>query len=893
MTLAQGTRLGPYEILSAIGAGGMGEVYKARDTRLDRPVAIKVLPSDVSSSQEQRQRFEREARAISKLSHPHICALFDVGREGENEYLVMELLEGETLSDRLSRGPLPLEQTLRYGAQIADALDKAHRQGIVHRDLKPGNVMLTKSGVKLLDFGLAKAIAPEASPSDLTSNPTAAARSDLTQEGTLLGTLPYMAPEQLEGKEADERTDIFALGATLYEMASGRKAFSGASRASLISSILRDEPGAVSQIEVTAPRALDRLIGRCLAKDPDRRWQSAADVGLELESIGEGGQVQGESPALRRKRIEWIWPIGLALLVGALAWFAGRRLAPAPGATRASRLSVLPPEGASLLLQEAPALSPDGSRLAFVAVDASGRNLLYVRPLDSLTATALPDTEGARMPFWAPDGRSLGFFAEGKLKTIQAAGGHSQTLCDAPTARGGTWNAEGAILFVPSPPQPPQVISASGGEAKPVPMGELAVGPFRRSPYFLPDGRHYLYLAYNRAPEKNAIWVGSLDSKDSRRLVSSQSSAAYAAPGYLVFRRDKELVAQRFDPDKLELRGDPVALVSDVGFNPITLLTLFAVSNDGTLAYLPANSMKSQLAWIGRDGKQIGLIGSPGYRNSLSLSADGRRAAYDEASANGDLDVWTFDMDRGVPSRITFDPGTDFFPVLSPDGSRVVFSSMRGAPPTLYEKMTSGAAAEQPIFQQGRPQLPATWSADGRFLVYGVLDPKTKWDVWVLPMSGDRRPFPFAQTGSDERAAEVSPDGNWMAYASNESGNSEIYVRPFGGGPGKWQVSRDGGFQPHWRHDGRELFFLANDSRIMAVQVRSRPPAFEAGAPTPLFRAAMAGGLESQSTWNTYAPSPDGQRFLISTFGERANGAPIALILGWDAEVRKDTPRRQ
>ncbi len=722
----------------------MGEVYKARDARLDRTVAIKVLPSAVVASPEQRQRFEREARTISKLSHPHICGLHDVGREGETEYLVMEYLEGETLADRLARGALPLEQTLRYGSQIADALDKAHRQGIVHRDLKPGNVMLTKSGVKLLDFGLAKATAPETSPSDLTSNPTAAARSDLTQEGSLLGTLPYMAPEQLEGREADARTDIFALGATLYEMASGRKAFSGASRASLISSILRDEPGPVSRIEVTAPRALDRLIGRCLAKDPERRWQSAADVGLELEGVAEGGQVEGESPAFRRKRIDWMWPIGLALLVGALAWFAGRRLAPAPGATRERRLSLLPPEGASLLLQEAPALSPDGSRIAFVAVDASGKNLLYVRPLDSLTATALSDSEGARQPFWAPDGRSLGFFAGGKLKTIPATGGRSQTLSDAPTARGGTWNSQGTILFVPSPPQPPHVISASGGEAKPVPLGGegSAAGRYQRFPHFLPDGRHYLYLAFKRAPEKSAICVGSLDSTESRCLVSAQSSAAYAAPGYLVYRREAELLAQRFDLDKLELRGDPVPIVSGIGFNPITLGTLFSVSNDGTLAYLPAEAMKSQLAWIGRDGKQIGLAGSPGYHNSLSLSSDGRLAAYDEASANGDLDIWTFDMERGVPSRITFDPGTDFFPVLSPDGSRVVFSSLRGAPPALFEKMTSGAAAEKPILPQGLPQLPTTWSPDGRFLVYGVLDPKTKWDVWVLPMFGDRRPFP-------------------------------------------------------------------------------------------------------------------------------------------------------
>ncbi|MGE5278228.1 MAG: hypothetical protein ACM3SU_14610, partial [Acidobacteriota bacterium] len=648
-------------------------------------------------------------------------------------------------------------------------------------------------------------------------------------------------------------------------------------------------------IEATAPRALDRVIRRCLAKDPERRWQSAGDVGLELAWLAEGAPGEAEEPRRGpRRTVGWIGTIALALVVGAFGWVAGRRLArPPAAAARASRVSLLPPKNVALVLQEAPALSPDGTRIAFAALDGSGKNLLYIRSLDSLTAVALADTEGARMPFWSPDGRSLGFFAQGKLKTIEAAGGRSQTLADAPTPRGGTWNSEGTILFVPSPPQPPHMISASGGEAKPVPLGEPpGKGPFRRSPYFLPDGRHYLYLAWDRNPEENAIYVGSIDSKDSKRLVGSRSTAAYAAPGYLLFLRGNELVAQRFDAGKLELSGNPVPIVPDVGLNAITFHSLFSVSNDGKLAYFPANASLTQLAWIGRDGKLIERIGSPGFRNSLSLSADARLAACDEASVAGDLDIWVLEMGRAAPSRVTFDPGTDFFPVLSPDGSRVVFSSIRGSPPALYEKLTSGAAAEQPLFHQDRPQLATSWSADGRFLTYAVIDPKNKWDIWVLPMAGERVPFLFAGSPFNEHAGEISPDGSFMAYASDESGRSEIYVRPFPNGPGKWQVSRDGGYQPHWRRDGRELFYLLADGRVVAVEVRSRPPAFETGASTPLFRAPMASVLETMYGWNTYAASADGQRFLINMLAEDAQGTPITLVIDWDAELSKEMPRR-
>ena len=888
MAITPGTRLGPYEILSPLGAGGMGEVWKARDTRLGRTVAIKVLPSHLSSSPEVRQRFEREAKTISQLSHPHICALYDVGHQDGVEYLVMEYLEGETLAERLARGPLPLEQTLRYGVEIADALDRAHRSGTVHRDLKPGNVMLTKSGVKLLDFGLAKLREEEGEPVASPLSVLATRSAPLTGVGTVLGTVQYMAPEQLEGKSADARADIFALGAVLYEMITGRKAFTGSSQASLITAIMSSEPAPVSTLQPTTPPALDRLVKTCLAKNREDRWQNAHDVALELKGISEGtGFVElGGASSARRKTNDRVRLGVAALLVGALAWAAGRYVQQAPIPSRASKLSVLPPEKTTLGLQEAPALSPDGRRLAFVALDSSGKSLLYIRPLDSLTAAALTDTESASMPFWSPDGRSLGFFAKGKLKTIEVAGGRSQTLCDAPIARGGTWNQEGMILFVPSPPQPPHLISASGGKAKPVASaGTTGVAPYRRSPYFLPDGRHYLYLEYNRAPEQNAICVGSLDSKNSKRLVSSRSTAAYAPPGYLIFRRETALMAQRFDAKTLELRGDPFPIVPEIGFNPITLHTLFSVSNDGTLAYVLAGATKTQLTWFGRDGKEIGPVGLPGYYNSLSLSSDARRIAYDQASPKGDLDIWILETEPVIASRFTFGPGADFFPVWSPDGSRIVFSSLRGAPPTLYQKLTSGAGAEEPILKPDRPKIPTSWSIDGRFLVFGILDPKTKWDVWVLPMFGDRRPFPFAETEFDERTGEISPDGHWMAYASDESGNPEVYVRPFPSGPGKWQVSRDGGAEPHWRRDGKELFYLSGDKRLVAVEVKADPPAFHAGVSTPLFVARLT-GLE-QAAWNRYAVTADGERFLVNKIGEDPAGMSITVSLNWAAEATK------
>ncbi|HSS45480.1 MAG TPA: protein kinase, partial [Thermoanaerobaculia bacterium] len=554
MTLAAGTRLGPYEITGALGAGGMGEVYRARDTRLERTVAVKVLPSHLSASPEVRQRFEREAKTISQLSHPHICALYDVGREGDTEYLVMELLEGETLSERLAKGPLPLEQTLRYGIETADALDKAHRQGIVHRDLKPGNVMLTKSGVKLLDFGLAKAMAPPAPRGSLTALPT---QQGLTQEGTILGTFQYMAPEQLEGKETDTRSDIFAFGAVLYEMATGRKAFSGSSQASLITAIMSSEPASISSVQPMTPPALDRVVKTCLAKDPDDRWQTAHDVMLQLKWIAEGGSqagVPGPIVARRKSRERLAWGMAAVAFLMALAavsaflYLQDRREAP-----RMVRSSILLPEKLRFDLGTVPvAVSPDGRRIAFAASDAEGKKLLWVRSLDALSAQPLAGTDGACCPFWSPDGRFLGFFASGKLKKVEASGGPAQTLCDAPNNRGGTWNRAGEIAFAPAARDPIQRVPSSGGAATPATKLDSSRGEIsHRWPFFLPDGRHFLYFAmgafYGPKAVSNGIYVGSLDSQERRLLLRADSNVAYAPPGYLLFLRERTLMAQPFN----------------------------------------------------------------------------------------------------------------------------------------------------------------------------------------------------------------------------------------------------------------------------------------------------------------------------------------------------------
>jgi eukaryotic-like serine/threonine-protein kinase len=868
----------------------MGEVYKARDGRLDRVVAIKVLPSNLSSSVEVRQRFEREARTISQLSHSHICAIFDVGRENDVDFLVMEYLEGETLSARLTKGPLPLEQTLRYGIEIADALDKAHRQGIVHRDLKPANVMLTKTGIKLLDFGLAKVVPSASSASNLTSLPT---QQGLTQEGTILGTFQYMAPEQLEGKEADARSDIFAYGAVLYEMATGRKAFSAASQASLITAIMSSEPPSISSVQPMAPLSLDRVVRTCLAKDPEERWQSVADIKRELRWIGEGASGAG-MPApgvtVRRSRRPWTWA-GWAvavLAVVAAAVLAVRGPGRAAGFPVTMRSSIALAEKSSL---RSISLSPDGTRLAFVARDASGKNLLWIRALGTLSEQPLPGTENPAFPFWSPDGRSIGFFAEGKLKRIDAAGGPPRTLANASVGRGGSWSREGVILFSPVTDGGLYRVSASGGAATPVTKLDAARGESsHRWPYFLPDGRHFLYLVSSfgsgEEKQKMGIYARSLESGQETLLVPAKSPMTFVAPGQLLYLRDRNLFAQPFDPASLRLTGEPVAVAENVRYFSQTAGALFTASDNGLLVYqTESGAVACRLAWLDRSGREIGSVPTDGDPANPRLSPDGERLALDVTDRrSGNVDVWIYRLSGGIGTRVTSNAAIDGSPMWSPDGKRLVFMSLRLGHPDLYEIDPNGVGSEALIVRSDRTKYPSDWSPDGRLILFRVNDATSNFELWTLPAAGERTPAPFLKPAFGVSNGQFSPDGRWVAYATNESGRWEIAVSPFPGPGGSWKISSAGGTEPRWRRDGKELYYIAPDGKLMAVEVKAGT-SFEAGEARPLFATRRREPIWSADLFS-YDVAADGQRFLVNTETTEAAAAPLTAVVNWAPGVK-------
>jgi eukaryotic-like serine/threonine-protein kinase len=880
--ISPGSKLGPYEILAPVGAGGMGEVYKAKDTRLERTVAIKVLPAHLSSSPEMRRRFEREAKTISALSHPHICALFDVGNQEGVEYLVMELLEGETLADRLARGPLPPDQTLRYGIEIADALDKAHRRGIVHRDLKPGNVMLTGSGVKVLDFGLARVVEPIASKSELSVLPTAAPSRPLTQEGTILGTLQYMAPEQLEGKEADARTDIFAFGAVLYEMATGQRAFSGSSRASLISAILRDEPQPISRVQPMSPPALDRVVRRCLAKDPEKRWQSARDVGLEIEEAAKPPEASAAVPLRTFTRIAAVsgWAIAVLLLILLAGnWLAlGRAKRAAP--ERALRFTIPPPSGAAF--EGMLALSPDGRTLAFVATAADGRDLLFLRPLDALESRALPGTEGAAYPFWSPDGHAIAFFAQGKLKRIDALGGAPQTLSDALGPRGGSWSSHGTIVFSAESGGQVRFVSESGGESHPV--GSLASrrGETYRWPSFLPDGRHFLYFTFAGKQPKTGVAVASLDSNETAFLVAADSGGVYAPPGFLLYRRGDSLVAQSFDPGRLHISGDAVPIVDDVWWDGIsTLATAFTVSPGGLLAYQTGGLNQSRLLLYDRAGREIRKIDLSGAYFEPALSPDGRRVAVARAQARGSA-IWMVDIERGAFSQFSFETElSDASPLWTPDGRNVLYSVYPGA--EVYQRDAAGAEKEKLLFRFPAFSPLDDLSRDGRYLLYESVNwPTFHFDVFLRDLR-DGSDRPLLKDVFNQEGARFSPDGRWLAYESEESGVREVFVRSYPGPGERRQVSAGGGTQPRWRSDGKELFYVSPDRKVMAVDIQMHP-SLDSGMPHALFQTRILPTVEAR---NHYDASGDGQRFIVNSRRPEDATLPITVVVGWAPALRK------
>ena len=864
MQVTTGSRLGPYEIVSPIGAGGMGEVYKARDTRLDRSVAIKILPAGFVDNTQLKLRFEREAKTISQLTHPNICTLYDVGNESGVEYLVMELLDGETLADRIARGPLPMRDVLRYGREIAAALDRAHRAGVVHRDLKPGNVMITKTGAKLLDFGLAKGGSIEISPDGATQ------QKSLTQEGTILGTFQYMAPEQLEGVEADARTDIFALGALLYEMATGRRAFDGKTKTSLIAAIVGGEPKPIRDLQPLTPPAFEHVVEKCLAKDPDQRWQSASDVASELEWISSAStQSQAAIEMTRPKSRRALFVSLLAILVIA-AMVAAIAMMRRPAAEPAMVLSLAMPQHRSFEEFNQAVLSPDGSMIAFVANMAepasNASSLLWIRAIDRIEPRPLAGTEGAAEPFWSPDGKSIGFFAGGKLKRISVDGGPARIICDAPLPDGASWNRDGVILFCSQDTGPLYRVDANGGTPRPL-IQPTAQEEGPRWPFFLPDGDHFLFLGDSQKTEEHHLKVGSLRDGSSRVLMQAVTNAIYAEPGQMLFVRAGALMAQAFDPKTLTLSGEPRVIAEQVPANDVNHHFEFSASQNGRLLYR-SGSANSQLTWVDRSGKPLGTIGEPRRLGlTFSIAPDQQHVVTEQYDADGRADdLWIFDFARGLATRFTFDPASDARPVWSPDGSKVAFSSMRSGVGDLYVADAASPSNVRPLGSaKGMYLEPVFWSRDDVVLTNYFR--KSDVDIWTFSaLTGEGKPY--ISTRFNESSAVLSPDGASIAYASDESGRVEVYVERYPTHAGRRQVSTGGGSVPHWRADGRELFYVSPGSQLMSVDMTS-----EASTPKPLFRLP---GF-------SYDVTRDGQRFLIDQPVDDNFRSPLTFVSNWMA----------
>ena len=898
MALKAGTHRGPYEILSQVGAGGMGEVYKARDTRLNRVVAIKVLPPHLADRPDVRERFEREARTIAALSHPHICVLYDVGEEDGAYFLVMEHVEGETLAARLERGPLPVDQVLRYASELADALDRAHRHGALHRDIKPANIMITRAGSKLLDFGLAKL--KEAGRPDIFLSQRRTESNVLTDQGMILGTLHYMAPEQVEGRvdELDARTDIFAFGAVVYEMATGTKAFSGKSQASVMAAILKEDPPPMSSLQPMTPPALDRAVRKCLAKEPERRWQTASDLRDELKWIADGGAEKAVAPPARKRRNyrEFVaWGVAGAAVLAATALAVPFFRAPSTSG-QLIRFSIAPPSESAIGTMPL-AVSRDGTRVAFGARDENGSaSLIWVRSLDSPTHRPLPGTEGVSSLFWSPDGAFIGFVAGGKLKTVPVAGGPVRVLADA-YPRGGTWNPEGTLVFTPNRNGGLARISSAGGTATVVTIPNVSRGEHaHRFPQFLPDGRHFLFLADTNDEKTCGVYVGSLDSTEPKRVLTTDLNVSYTTPGYLLFVQGRALMAQPFDADRFELSGEPSVVADGIAINQTANTATFSVSEHGVLAYASEGANPTRLTWFDRAGKDLGVIEAPAGASAPELSPDGNRMAVEVGGGSKPNDIWLLELARGMSNPLTTNSANERHARWSPDGRRVLFQSNReGGVYQLYEKPSSGAGTEELLFRDAVRKYPTDWSSDGKFVAYTGFgfDAATTADLWILPMamgrpeSADtRKPVPYLRTGFDETQARISPDMRWMAYVSNESTRDEVYISTFPTAGDRVPVSTSGGIQPRWRRDAKELFYLSR-GRIMAVPLGGGPT-LDVGAPTALFGVRVQGPGNSSSPYRPYFydVTADGQRFVVNvpTAGE---ALPITVVLNWTAGLKK------
>jgi serine/threonine protein kinase/Tol biopolymer transport system component len=881
--MTPGTRIGPYEVLAPLGAGGMGEVWKARDTRLGREVAIKLLPEALASDRDRLSRFEQEARSASALNHPNIITIYEIGSIDSVSYIAMELVQGRTLRDLIVEGPLPARRLLALAAQIADALARAHEAGIIHRDLKPENLMATRDGlVKVLDFGLAKLALPESG--EVSAMPTLAQPE--TQPGVVLGTVGYMSPEQASGKPVDFRSDQFSFGSILYEMATGKRAFSRGTTAETLVAIIREEPEPLGSLVPRAPAAVRWVIERCLAKDPEERYASTRDLARDLTHLRDHvSEVSAEAaPVILARRLGWLGPALIAglLLAAALAVFAALRPRHQPPA-QPIRFAVSIPPGTTYAPSEVSrgfSISPDGTRLVIEAL-SKGRRRLFVRPLDSEEAVELEGSLDATSHFWSPDSRFIAFYADGKLKKIPAAGGRPQELCDAPFAIVGTWNREGTVLFSRLDPPGIYRVADTGGESVRI----LSPEPSRREvnliwPYFLPDGRRFLYFANQASGTGNReLRVASLDSKETRSVGRVESRVEYAAPGYLLHVRESALFAQSFDDRKAEFRGEPRLLVPSIHYFFGPSFSSFSASRAGVLAYQTA-ARSSRLAWFDREGKEKGQLGEPSVVKGLRISPDGGQAAVDiENPKTGSSDIWGFDLNRGVSTRFHSDPVDEAMPVWSADGSKVVYRSDRKGPPDIYEIAIGVPGSERPLYEAPGLQQPEDTSRDGRSLAYLQEVASTVWNIWLLPLQGERKPVPWRRTRFNETSPRFSPDGRWIAYESDESGDPEIYLALSEGGGEKRRISPGGGRRPRWRRDGKELYYLAPGNSVMAVSV-TPGTRLETGAPAALFHV--------ETEIENYDVTPDGSRFLIKMPSEKSPAAALRVIVNWPAAVGKE-----
>ena len=893
MPLGPGDRLETYEIVAPLGAGGMGQVWLATDLRLQRRVAIKVLPAEVTRDASRVARFQQEARAASALNHPNVCTIHALGETTDGrQYIAMEFVEGTTLRVRLAGKRLSVRESLDISVQIASALTAAHAAGIAHRDIKPENVMVRPDGVvRVLDFGLAK-LTPSGAAAAVESIPTLLQ----TGIGVVMGTVSYMSPEQARGQEVDARTDIWSLGVVLYEMLSGRTPFPGPSGSDVLAAVLERDPVPLTAATAHVPSELRRIVTKALRKDRDQRYQTTKDLLLDLQTFREEAPAvansTGTSAALprasSRERVAWALAAAASLACAMTLWLMVRSERTETN-HEVVRFSVAPPERTVFATTETAAetpqlaISPDGRYLVFAAGERAGRPRLWLRAVDSLVLQPLTGTEDASFPFWSPDSRYIGFFTPGKLKTVALGGSSAQTLCNAPSGRGGTWNRDGTILFATNIGAGLYRVGHAGGEPVAVTvLDRTHEENSHRWPQFLPDGRHFLFVV-RAAREHAGIYVGSLDAPERRRLLGGAFSFASAAGHRVFFVKEGTLLTQTFDADRLQLVGETSAVAEQVASGSPSGFAAYSAS-ERAVAFSSGSTASRRLTWLDRAGQVMNTVGPPGEYMGPALSPDGRYIALGQIDVQMRTpDVWLFDLTRGNSTRFTSTAFGERMPLWSPDGSRVLYSATEQGPWDLFVKPASGGV-QAPALATSSDKFCSDWSPDGRFVTFHVSVPGTRWDIWMLPMFGDRKPQPYVHTEFDEVQGRLSPNGRWMAYSSNVSGTLEVYVETVPAQQGRWQISTAGGSEPHWRRDGKELFYIAADRTLMAVPVKAEST-FEAGIPVPLFRAPVSAGIVPYPA--TYDVSADGQRFLMNAIVEEAPVSRVAVVVNWEAELKK------